>query len=118
MERPFNFNDLFILDLANNHQGDVAHGIRIISEMGEVIRRHEVKGLIKFQFRQLDSFIHPDHIVSSDNKHIPRFLSTRLNLDDYSHLLAQIRQSNMSAICTPFLMKSQSLLLLIWALIC
>ena len=102
LERPFNFNDLFILDLANNHQGDVAHGIRIISEMGDVIRRHEVKGLIKFQFRQLDSFIHPDHIVSSDNKHIPRFLSTRLNLDDYSHLLAQIRQSNMSAICTPF----------------
>ena len=73
LERPFDFNDLFVLDMANNHQGDVAHGVRIISEMAEVVGRHDVKGLIKFQFRQLDSFIHPDHVVTSDNKHIPRF---------------------------------------------
>ena len=102
LERPFDFNDLFVLDMANNHQGDVAHGVRIISEMAEVVGRHDVKGLIKFQFRQLDSFIHPDHVVTSDNKHIPRFLSTKLNLIDYKKLLVQIRRNNMSAICTPF----------------
>ena len=90
MGSPFEFNDLFVLDMANNHQGDVAHGVRIISEMGEVVKRHDVKGLIKFQFRQLDTFIHPDHVATSDNKHIPRFLSTKLHLDDYKQLLIKL----------------------------
>ena len=26
------FNDLFVLDIANNHQGDVSHGIQIIKK--------------------------------------------------------------------------------------
>ena len=26
------FNDLFVLDIANNHQGDVRHGIQIIKK--------------------------------------------------------------------------------------
>ena len=30
------FNDLFIFEMANNHQGDVSHGISIIKEMGKI----------------------------------------------------------------------------------
>ena len=31
----FNFNNLFVLDLANNHQGSVEHGLKIIKECGK-----------------------------------------------------------------------------------
>ena len=29
----FDFKDLIVLDMANNHQGDLTHGIRIIEEL-------------------------------------------------------------------------------------
>ena len=36
MKKTFDFNNLFTYDLANNHQGDVEHGLRIIKEIGKV----------------------------------------------------------------------------------
>ena len=58
--KPSDLNDLFIYDLANNHQGDVDHAKTIIQEVGRVNAEAGVKGALKFQFRQLDTFIHPD----------------------------------------------------------
>lgn len=101
-ETDFDFRDLFVLDLANNHQGDVEHGLRIIREHGEVVRRHGVRAAMKFQFRQLDSFVHPAHQKGSANKHIPRFLSTRLSEGDFGRLLQEVRAQGMVAACTPF----------------
>lgn len=98
----FDFNDLFVFDMANNHQGEVDHGLRIIREIAEVARKHGIRGAIKFQFRQLDSFIHPDHHRNSAAKHIDRFLSTRLTVDHYKTLLDAVRQEGLVAICTPF----------------
>lgn len=98
----FDFCDLFVLDMANNHQGDVDHGLKIIRQMGEVVRKHGVKGVMKFQFRQLDSFIHPGHQVGSKAKHIERFLSTRLDRSQYQTLLDAVREEKMYAMCTPF----------------
>ena len=60
--KRFDFNGLFILDLANNHQGDLDHGLNIIEELGSVTRNLGVRAAIKFQFRQLDTFIHPDFL--------------------------------------------------------
>lgn len=102
MERRFDFRDLIIFDLANNHQGSLAHGLAIIRAVGEVARKHRVRGVMKFQFRQLDSFVHPAHRKESDNKHIPRFLSTRLSHDDYRRLLDAVRKEGLLAACTPF----------------
>ncbi len=102
MEVSIDFNDLFVLDLANNHQGSIPHGLNIIREMGKVVKKHDVKTGIKFQFRQLDSFIHPKHQKESDNKHVPRFLSTRLDRPDFQVLLDEVRKQDMLAICTPF----------------
>ena len=98
----FNFNDLFILDLANNHQGDVEHGLRIIREMGQVVRELGVRAALKFQFRQLDTFIHPSQNASSSNKHIPRFLSTRLTRSDFDRLLKSVRDEGFISMATPF----------------
>ncbi|MFN7193570.1 MAG: hypothetical protein ACK5U4_19210, partial [Rhodospirillales bacterium] len=74
----FDFEDLFVLDLANNHQGSVAHGTAIIEACAEVAKRHGVKAAIKFQFRDLPEFVHKDERANPTNKHVPRFLSTQL----------------------------------------
>lgn len=98
----FDFNDLFVFDMANNHQGDMGHGLQIVRQIGAVARKHEVKGVMKFQFRQLESFIHPEHKKGSKAKHIDRFLSTRLERKQYQTLLDAVREEKMYAMCTPF----------------
>ena len=102
MAQNFNFNDLFVYDLANNHQGDIAHGIRIIDEISTISNAHGVAGVIKFQFRQLDSFLHPQLKATSTNKNITRFLSTRLARDDFDAMLAKARKHKLLTMCTPF----------------
>ncbi|WP_413682942.1 N-acetylneuraminate synthase family protein [Prochlorococcus sp. MIT 1011] len=97
-----NFRDLFIFDLANNHQGSVEHGKKIIKEVGAVAKKHGVKAAFKFQFRQLDSFIHPEHINNLDNKHISRFSSTRLSNEDFKKLLDEVNNLGFYSMCTPF----------------
>ncbi|WP_210163396.1 N-acetylneuraminate synthase family protein [Niveispirillum irakense] len=98
----FDFRDLFVLDLANNHQGSVEHGTRIIREMAAVCRKHNVRAAIKFQFRQLDTFIHPDHRAQSSNKHVHRFLSTEMKREDFQKLYDVVREEGLLAMCTPF----------------
>jgi N-acetylneuraminate synthase len=102
VNETFDFRDVFVFDLANNHQGDVAHALKIIRGIGEVVRKRQVRGIFKFQFRQLDSFIHPAHQQNSDNKHIPRFLATRLDRSQFQTLLDAVRAEGMLAMCTPF----------------
>jgi len=106
----FNFNDLFVLDLANNHQGSVEHGIKIIKECGKVVRKHNIRAAIKFQFRQYDTFIHPDHVEGSDNIHIPRFLSTQLKLEEWQVLFDTVKDEGMLTMCTPFDNESVSII--------
>jgi N-acetylneuraminate synthase len=102
MNESFDFSDLFVFDLANNHQGSTEHALNIIREIGTVVRKHGIRGAFKFQFRQLDTFIHPNHQKNSDNKHIPRFLSTRLDRPQFQILLDAVRTEDMLAMCTPF----------------
>jgi N-acetylneuraminate synthase len=98
----FDFKDLFVLDLANNHQGSVEHGRAIIDGCAAVIARHGVRAAIKFQFRDLPNFVHKDHRASTTNKHVPRFLSTMLSWDQFGELLAAVRRHGLYAMCTPF----------------
>ncbi len=98
----YDFNNLIILDLANNHQGDLAHAVKIIKEMGRVVSKYNLKGALKFQFRQLDTFIHPDYMDREDLPHIPRFVSTRLPMDDYKTLIEVAKESDLIPTCTPF----------------
>jgi len=102
MEKKFDFRDLFVLDMANNHQGDLDHGLRIIRECGAVVAETGERAAIKFQFRDLPDFVHPDDQKTSDNKHVPRFLSTRLDWSDYEAMLADVKAWGMLSICTPF----------------
>ncbi len=98
----FDFNGLFTYDLANNHQGDLEHGLNIIRALGEVTRKAEVRGALKFQFRQIETFIHPDYKQKKDIKHIPRFVETALTRDQYRTLTQAVIDNGMLTMCTPF----------------
>ena len=98
----FDFNNLFVLDLANNHQGDVSHGMKIINQCADVAEKHGVRAGIKFQFRDLPQFVHEDERRTPKNKHVPRFLSTRLDWTQFGQLFNEIKRRGLLTICTPF----------------
>ncbi len=106
-----NFDDLFIFEMANNHQGDVAHGVKIINAMGEVAKKYNINAAVKLQYRQLDTFIHPDYRNDKEAKHISRFLSTELNPQQFLELVKAIKANGLMAICTPFDEESVDLIL-------
>ncbi len=100
--KEFDFNNLFIFDLANNHQGDVEHALNIIQELGDVVKKNKIRAAFKFQFRALDSFIHPDFKSRKDVPHIPRFMKTALSMEDYKIMTDEVCKQGMITICTPF----------------
>ncbi len=102
MKRSFDFNDLYVFDLANNHQGRLEHGLAIVREVANVAAKHKVRGAIKLQFRQLDTFIHPAYRQGEGNKHIRRFLSTRLSGEAFRVLVDEVRRQGLIPMCTPF----------------
>lgn len=96
------FENLFIFEMANNHQGNVQHGMDIIHALGSISREYQINAAVKLQYRDLDTIIHPDYIDRTDVKHIPRFLSTRLSKDEFYTLVKAIRNEGMVTMCTPF----------------
>jgi sialic acid synthase SpsE len=102
MRSAFDFNDLFIYDLANNHQGDNQHAVSIIREVASVSNRAGARGALKFQFRQLDTFIHPDYRFRSDHKYVKRFNETKLSMEAFAALATEVRNSGLLTMCTPF----------------
>ncbi|MDF2541067.1 MAG: cupin protein [Herbinix sp.] len=101
-ENKNTFNDLFIFEMANSHQGSVEHGIDIIKAMSRIARKYNIKAAVKLQFRNLDSFIHPGYVNRTDVNHIPRFIGTRLNYDQFSQLVDAIHDEGLIAMSTPF----------------
>jgi len=93
---------LFILEMANNHMGNVEHGVRIIREMGEVVRHYPYSFAFKLQYRDLDTFIHPAMQGRQDVKYIKRFSETRLADEDFDRLVDEMRRSGFLTMATPF----------------
>jgi len=91
----------YIFEMANNHQGSVAHAKRIIKEFSRVAKETNVNAAIKLQFRQLDTFIHDDY-KQSDLKFVKRFRSTRLSKEQFREIVECIRNSGLTPIATPF----------------
>ena len=94
---------LFILEMANNHQGSVEHGKRIISEFGTICSEFpEFEFAFKFQYRDLDTFIHPAYQNRMDIKNVKRFQDTRMSQDGFKEMMQEIHRYGMKAVCTPF----------------
>ena len=98
----FDFKNIFVLDIANNHQGSVEHGKSIIESCAKVVKAHDVRAVIKFQFRDLPEFVHMQQRENPTNKHVPRFLSTHLSWEHFGSLLAAVKKQGLLSMCTPF----------------
>ena len=77
------FEDLFVLELANNHAGDVQRGLDIITAYSTVVRFNNVRAAIKLQLRDVEHFIHKDFRGRDDIRYIKKTLATRLSNEDY-----------------------------------
>ena len=95
---------LFVFEMANNHQGSVEHGKRIIREMKRVAAPYEdvFDFAFKFQYRDLDTFIHPDYKERMDIKNIKRFQETRLTQEQFTELKEEVKKNGMYTMCTAF----------------
>ncbi len=103
------FDELFVLELANNHWGKLERGLRIVRDFSRVVRYNNVRAAIKLQFRDVESFIHPAARNRSDVRYIKKTLETRLSVEDYGALAEAIRKAGCIPMATPFDEASVSL---------
>lgn len=96
------FDELFVLELANNHWGSLDRGLQIVRDFGRVVRYNSVRAAIKLQFRDVDSFIHKDFRERQDIRYIKKTVDTRLDRDSFEALVHEIRRSGCIPMATPF----------------
>jgi sialic acid synthase SpsE len=96
------FENLFVLELANNHWGKVDRGLKIIRDFGTIVRYNNVKASIKLQFRDVDNFIHPDFKGTKDSRYIKKTEDTKLSKGDFARLLDEIKNVGCIPMATPF----------------
>jgi sialic acid synthase SpsE/mannose-6-phosphate isomerase-like protein (cupin superfamily) len=93
---------LFIFEMANNHMGSVDHGLKMIKAFADVSDSFPFQFAFKFQFRALDSFIHPDYRSRGDHAYVKRFSETGLSTDQFRTLKESLVSHRFISICTPF----------------
>ncbi|MBP2636942.1 MAG: cupin protein [Firmicutes bacterium] len=93
---------LFIFEMANNHQGSVEHGQRVIKEIAAACDGFDFDFAFKFQYRDLDTFIHPNYKNNKDLKQVKRFEETRLAQEQFLLLKDEVEKHGFLTICTPF----------------
>lgn len=96
------FDELFVLELANNHWGSVQRGINIIESYGKIVRFNNMRAAMKLQFRDVDTFVHRDFRDRQDVRYIKKTMDTRLSREDFGRLVEVIRRNNMIPMATPF----------------
>jgi N-acetylneuraminate synthase len=96
------FRDLFVLEAANNHWGDLSRGKKIIQDFATVVRYNGVKAAIKFQFRDVDNFIHPDFKGNQEIRYIKKTEATKMTHSMYGELAHAVRQAGCIPMATPF----------------
>jgi len=96
------FDELFVLELANNHLGDVNRGLKIISDYGKIVRFNNIRAAIKLQFRDVDSFIHKDYRNRTDIRYIKKTLATKMSHEDYGTMVNAITKNGCIPMASPF----------------
>jgi len=107
------FEDLFVLELANNHWGSVETGKEIIRQFGEIVKKHNIKAAMKFQVRDVDTFIHKDFLNTelddeanaapgSASRYIKKTLATKLSVDEFKELVEYSKEWGMVPMSTAF----------------
>lgn len=110
------FENLFVLELANNHWGSLERGKKIVREFAKVVKENKVKASIKLQFRDVDNFIHKDFKqdgagedlmnLPKRNRYIQKTSKTKLSYDEFKELIEYIKKHDCIPMSTPFDEKS------------
>ena len=110
------FENLFVLELANNHWGDLKRGKEIVKQFAKVVKENKIKAAIKLQFRDTDNFIHKDFkdvgqgadllTLPKRSRYIQKQARTKLNYSQFKELVDFIKKHDCIPMSTPFDEKS------------
>ncbi len=100
------FEDLFVLEMTNNHLGSVDRALKIAEQHARIVRFNNVRAAIKLQFRDVESFIHKDFRDRNDIRYIRRVTETKMSKADYTTLVNAIKKLGCIPLATPFDEKS------------
>ena len=103
------FDNLFVLEVANNHLGSVERGLKIIREYGRLVKANDIYAAIKLQFRDVDTFIHDSFFGYEKIRYIRKTASTRLTQKELKLLIEEITKQGCIPMATPFDEKSVDL---------
>ena len=80
---------LVIFELANNHMGKLSHAKLIIQKYYLMSKKYrdKIDFAIKFQYRNLPTFIHKSFLNSSD-KQVSRFKDTFLSKTEWKKIIS------------------------------
>lgn len=96
------FEDLFVLEIANNHWGRSERGLKIINTFAQVVRFNNIRAALKLQFRHVNTFIHKDFRDRADIRYIKKTMDTRMTDDEFASLVKSVRQASCIPMATPF----------------
>lgn len=110
------FENLFVLELANNHWGSLKRGKQIVKEFAKVVKFNKIKAAIKLQFRDVDTFIHKDFQnegkgveltkLPKRSRYIQKVSKTKLTHTELQELVNYIKKNDCIPMATPFDEKS------------
>tara|TARA_B100000745_G_scaffold290355_1_gene229219 strand:- start:17853 stop:18917 length:1065 start_codon:yes stop_codon:yes gene_type:complete len=117
------FKNLFVLEIANNHWGDVKRGLKIINDHADVVEKNGIHAAIKLQLRDIDTFVHSaqqenklekgaaEIVVppGKNSRYVKKTLSTKLTKDELQQLVNEVKKRGLIAMATPFDEKSVDL---------
>lgn len=96
------FNDLFVLEIANNHWGSLNRGIKIIRDFARVVKKNKIKAAIKFQFRDVDNFVHSNYKESEEIRYVNKTIKTKISWQDMKVMIDEVSKNGMLTMATPF----------------
>lgn len=96
------FEDLFVLELANNHWGKLERGLKIINDFAEVVKANGVNASVKLQFRNVDEFVHRDYRDYDSVRYIKKTLDTQMPWESLRAMVEAVRAHGMKTMVTPF----------------
>lgn len=94
---------MFILEMANNHSGDLEHAKTIIEKCAEAVREYKNIFRFAFKFQHRDrTIIHPDYRNDNSIKMVKRLNDTRLTDDEFAKMKSIAEDNGFITMCTPF----------------
>jgi len=96
-------SEIFIIaELANNHFGDIDLAKQMIIELSEIKNKYKINIIVKFQYRNLETYIQANFKGNKDYKFIDRFESTELDWMSFLILTNFAKSYGLFTAATPF----------------